>query len=204
MRRAVDAPRHPADDRQAAPGEVAPQPLRHLIAVGRRPPRAHHGDRVPVQHAGVSAHVEQRRRIVDFEQPLRIFRLVPIQQAAAELADLREFRFGILVRAVRLDGPRGRRRQPACFEFGQGRAKDFLRAIRIGAEVFPPGASPGPASSTVTANRGKLPVPRWTGRYYVVIIRVKSITVNVRFVQYSVGKVYASTHAAIQSESGLT
>ena len=135
MRQAVYAARHAADDRQAALGQVMPQPLRHLIAVGRRASRAHHRDRMPVEHAGVSAHVEQRRRIVNFQQPLRIFRLVPIQQAAAQLADLREFLFGILVRALGLDGPRGRGGQMAGLEFGEGGAKDILRAIRIGAAI---------------------------------------------------------------------
>src|SRR5712671_6246905 len=49
----------------------------------------------------------------------------------------------------------------------------FPGAIRIGAAAFPPCASQGPASATAIPNRGKLPVPRWRGRYYVVTNNVK-------------------------------
>ena len=126
MREAVYAARHTADDRQSALGQIVPKPLRHLVAVRRRAASAHHRDRMPVEHAGVSAHVKERRRIVDFEQPLRIFRLIPIQQAAAELAHLRKFLFGILVRALGLDRPCRRCRQMASLEFREGGAKHIL------------------------------------------------------------------------------
>jgi len=82
---------------------------------------------MPVQHAGVSTDIEQRRRIVDLQQPLRIFRLVPIQQAAAQLADLREFFFGVLVRTLGLNGLRGRGGKMARLERREGGAKNFSR-----------------------------------------------------------------------------
>ncbi len=96
MRGAVDPARHSADDRKTALGEIASQPLRHLIPVGRRAPRADHRDRMPVEHARISANVKQRRRIVNFEETLRIFRFVPVQQQTAEFADPREFFFRVL------------------------------------------------------------------------------------------------------------
>ena len=108
MRQAVYAARHAADDGQAALGQVVPQTLRHLNAIGRRAARAHHRDRMAVEHTRVSAHVKKRRRIVNFQKPLRIFRLVPVQQPAAQLANLRKFLFGVPVCLLGLDRPRGR------------------------------------------------------------------------------------------------
>jgi len=40
-----------------------------------------------VEYARISANVEQRRRIVNLEETLRIFRFVPVQQEATKLAD---------------------------------------------------------------------------------------------------------------------
>src|SRR5271165_2316398 len=88
VRQTVDAACHAANDHQAVRGQVMPQALRHLVAVGSWPARAYHRNRMPVEQAGVSAHVKQWWGIVDLQEALRIFRLAPIEQAATQRADL--------------------------------------------------------------------------------------------------------------------
>ena len=64
----VDAAGHAADDDQAAVGEVLREPLGHAEAVGRGVAGADDGDGGVEQNAGIAAHVEDERRIVDFGQ----------------------------------------------------------------------------------------------------------------------------------------
>src|ERR1700693_147830 len=78
---------------------------------------------MPIEYAGISAYVEERWWIVDFQEALRILRFVPIQEAAAKFADLGQFLLGILVRMLGLDRPRRRGGQVASLEFGKGSAK---------------------------------------------------------------------------------
>ncbi len=79
-----------------------------------------------VEYARISANVEQRRRIVNLEETLRIFRFVPVQQEATKLADPGELFFRVLVCLPGLDRVCRRRREPACFEFGHRSAEDSL------------------------------------------------------------------------------
>ncbi len=80
-----------------------------------------------VKHTRVSAHVKKRRRIVNFQKPLRIFRFVPVQQPAAKAANLSEFLFGVPVCLLGLDRPRGRRGQVTGLEFRERRAEHIVR-----------------------------------------------------------------------------
>jgi len=72
-----------------------------------------------VEYARISANVEQRRRIVNLKETLRIFRFVPVQQEAAEFADPGELFFRVLVCLPGLNRVGRRRGQAACFELGQ-------------------------------------------------------------------------------------
>src|SRR3979490_2886617 len=95
-----------------------------MISIGCRAPRAYHRDRMFVEYARISANVEQRRRIVNLEETLRIFRFVPVQQEATKLAYRGELFFRVLGPLPGLDRVRRRRRQPARFEFGHRSAED--------------------------------------------------------------------------------
>src|SRR5713101_4679748 len=126
VRRAVNAAGQAAHNHQPALGQVARQPLSHLIPVGRRASRADNRDAVPGQHLRVATKVEQRRRVVNLEQSLRVLRLVPIQQTAAEALDLRQLLLRRFERGLRVNGLCHRRGQVAGLELGQRGAEDGL------------------------------------------------------------------------------
>jgi hypothetical protein len=75
------APRESADDYRAAIGQIPSETFRHLIPVRGRTSRANDGNLVAIQKFNISAHIQQRRRIVNLAQALRVLRLVPAEQA---------------------------------------------------------------------------------------------------------------------------
>ena len=131
MRRTVNPARHAAHNRQTPLREILSQPFGHLIAVWRGAACSHHRYGVLVERARVAANIEQRRRIVDFKEALRIFRFVPIQQDAANLADSGELLFRVLVRAPRVYRLGWSRRQAAGLELRQRGAKNSFRRTEL-------------------------------------------------------------------------
>ena len=125
-----------------------------------------------IQKAYVPAHVEKRWRIVNFQQPLRVLRLAPVQQAVAERAHLREFGFGVFVRKFIVNGASGHYREVAGFKLSERGAKDSGRRAELaqqfsGQTRAKPGVIDRESQSREDSSSTQ---PR---RYYLVTIRVK-------------------------------
>lgn len=76
----IHAPREAAHDYQPAIGQIPRQTFCHLIPVGARTSRTYDRNLVAIQKFNISANIEQRRRIINFAQTLRVLRLVPCEQ----------------------------------------------------------------------------------------------------------------------------
>ena len=72
MRRRIDPPSQPAHDNQLPLREVVCQPLRHLAAISRGPPRADYGHRMMRKHLDISPNVENQGRVRDLFEQRRI------------------------------------------------------------------------------------------------------------------------------------
>jgi hypothetical protein len=79
----IDAAGEAAGYDEAAVGQIPGHALSHLIPVGRRATRADDRDDMPPQKFNVSAHIQERWRIVDLLEALRVLGLVPCEQSAA-------------------------------------------------------------------------------------------------------------------------
>jgi hypothetical protein len=77
VRAGIDPTRQAADDHQAAIGQILGQLLRHLIPIGRRTTRTHDRNQMAIEKFNVSADIEERRRVVNLAQALRVLRFVP-------------------------------------------------------------------------------------------------------------------------------
>jgi hypothetical protein len=131
VRRAVDSARQPADDEQASLGQVPRHPVGYLIPVRRRTSRADDGDRVTPQSLRIAAPVQQRRRIVDLQQAMRVFGILPVKQAAARPADLRQFLLGIAKSRPRRNRLRRGGRQTASLQLGERRVEHAFRRAEL-------------------------------------------------------------------------
>jgi hypothetical protein len=129
MRDRIDATGHSANDHHAPRGNLTTEALGHLRAVEGRPARSHDAATRQCQRLHVAADVEQHRRIIDLQQRLRIFRLGPVQQAAAVDA-LRggEFLLGALELVDRL---RHRCRQIKALQMRQRRPEQFVGRAKL-------------------------------------------------------------------------
>ena len=131
----LSIPREPAHDDQAVFGQVARQSLCDLIPVRRRASRSHDGNRVPAQNLHVSADIQQRRRVVNLCQKLRIFGLLPGHQANSGLAYLRQLFLRVAKRSLAENRLRRCRRHLAAFQFGERRAKNFFRPAELAQQL---------------------------------------------------------------------
>lgn len=77
----IYAAREAAHDYQLAIGQIPGQTFCHLIPVGGRTSRTYDRNLVAIQKFNICANIEQRRRIVNLAQALRVLRLVPGEQA---------------------------------------------------------------------------------------------------------------------------
>ena len=86
----INTARHATEDYQAARCQVPAQALRHLRTVKRGAPRAYDAEAGHIQDLRIAAQIKEDRRIRNLQQRLRIFRLGPVQEAAAgNVADAR-------------------------------------------------------------------------------------------------------------------
>ena len=131
MRAGIDAPREPTDDDQTAIGQIPGQFLRHLIPVGRRTTRTHDRNQMTVQKFNVSAHIEERRRIVNFAQALRILGFVPGEQPNTGGLGLGQFFRGSAQRLPGMERLRYRGGQALRFQFGQRGVENRVRAAHL-------------------------------------------------------------------------
>jgi hypothetical protein len=98
VRRRVDAARQPRDDAEAGLAQRAREAFGEFHAGGRGVARADNGDQGPVQDRGLAAHRDERRRVVDHLQTLRVIRLAEADEFNAAGAGGFQFLFGVLER----------------------------------------------------------------------------------------------------------
>ena len=95
MRRRVDPARQSRDDGKAGVAQALHQHLRDLDPGRGRIARANNGDLRRGQRGGMAADRQQRRRIVDHRQPLRIIRLAHGNDRDAEFFRRRDLALGL-------------------------------------------------------------------------------------------------------------
>jgi hypothetical protein len=112
-------------------GQVPRQPFRYLITIRGRASRPHDRNYVTVQNLLIPPDIQQRRRIVNFQQALRIVALLPVYQAAAALAHLRQLFLRVAEGPLRKSGLRRCHGQLASLQFRKRCAENFLRRTEV-------------------------------------------------------------------------
>jgi hypothetical protein len=115
----VDAAGEAAGYDEAAVGQIPGQALSHLIPVGGWTARADDRDDVAAQKLNVSAHIQERRRIVDLLEALGVLGLVPREQSATCRLYLSQLLGGIADGATRVEGLGDRSGEALALESGE-------------------------------------------------------------------------------------
>ncbi len=148
MRGRIDPARQARGDAEPGLAELAREPFGEFEPGRRRIARAHDGHHRHRQRGEVSAHREQRRRIVDHRQPGRIVRLAQRDEGRAERARGFHLALGVLARI----GPHRLRRAAAPRQIGQ--RVEGGAGIAVVIEQRAKGARPSVAVTLADHNHG--------------------------------------------------